>query len=112
MRPKIGYHYILEIDKDLYGEPITWAIGKRVAKYSTFGEIDGKIVKVNSISRIMAFYCLVSLNEIPRNKFYVSSKVLKEIKHTPSAAKCTCELHLLCNMGCQCGAIEEERSSH
>lgn len=110
MRPKIGYNYVLKIGKDLYEEPITWVLGRRAAKYSTLGEIDGKVVKVSSLSKIMALYCLVSLSEIPRNKFYVSSKVLREIIKVPSAPKCTCELHLLCNTGCQCGAIEEERA--
>jgi hypothetical protein len=107
---KAGHEYLLTIDKSIHKDPIVWVNPNRVTfQYSTWGEIDKKIVKVKSKTRILTTYYIVSLVDLPEEFFYVPKNFLDEIK-VQNTVKCTCEIYLLMNRGCQCGAFQKEKN--
>lgn len=109
MRPQIGYEYRLDINKDHIDDAIAWVTNKKRPIHLTLGEIDGKIVKVKSISKINSSKCLVALSESPGLNFYIPRSYLMAIT-TRVPIQCGCKLNLLISLGCQCGAIDKERA--
>lgn len=108
MRPQVGHDYRLDIDGDSIDDPITWVSNKKMPKYLSWGEVDGKIVTIKSISKINTSNCLAALIELPGFNFYVPKKFLMNIT-ARLPIQCGCELTLLLSQGCKCGAIEKER---
>jgi hypothetical protein len=104
-----GFEYILDIEKELLPDPIVWVKSKLKPKYVSWEDINGKIVKVKSRTRILSVYYIVILDDIPEDPFYVSKKFLKEITFQ-NTVKCVCEIRALMNCGCQCGAFQKENS--
>ena len=108
MRPQVGREYRLDINGDALEEPISWVSNKKSPRYMSWGEIDGKIVLVKSVSKINIANCLVALTELPGFNFYVPKKFLMNIT-ARLPVQCKCDFGLLVAQGCKCGAIEKER---
>ena len=107
--PKIGSEYRLDIDLTMRDEPISWANGGTLKSgYVTWSDIDGLIVKVKSRTSLVKTFYVVSLVDLPKRHFFVPSDFLMEItKRLP--IPCSCDLLLLINRGCQCGAFKKEK---
>lgn len=108
-RPKVGHDYRLDIKNDLFDEPIAWVNNSSKKLYATWGEIDGEIVKVKAKTMIMSTYYIVTLLQHSKDTFYVPKKLLMELtRRLP--IPCTCELRILVNRGCHCGAFKKEQA--
>jgi hypothetical protein len=108
--PKIGYDYRLDVRESLYDEPITWVNNRSKRLYSTWEEIEGRIVTVKALTRVMTTFYIVSLLEHPKDPFYVSKKLLMELtRRLP--IPCSCDLQALLNQGCRCGAFKKEQAA-
>lgn len=109
MQPQIGKIYRLNIPTNVLDEPISWAYGRNNPNYTTFRDVSGKVVEIRASTRLLAKYFIVSLLENPDHRFFVTKDFLEEIKNQ-TVIKCSCEIGVLMNKGCQCGAFEKEKS--
>ena len=107
-RPKVGSDYRLDVSRDLRDEPIAWINNSSKRLYSTWDEIDGKIVRVKGVTRVMSTFYIVALLERSKDPFYTSKKLLMELtRRLP--IPCICDLSFLLHSGCQCGAFKKEQ---
>jgi len=108
-RPKVGSDYRLNIGRDLRDDPIAWVNNSSRRLYSTWDEIDGKIVRVKGVTRVIPTFYIVALLERSKDSFYTPRKLLMELtRRLP--IPCTCELSFLLNCGCNCGAFKKEQT--
>jgi hypothetical protein len=109
-KPKVGHDYRLDIKQDMRNESITWVNNSSKKLYLTWGEIDGRIVKVKTTTMILSTFYIVALLEKMKDPFYTSGKMLMELtRRLP--IPCTCELEALLNSGCRCGAFKKEQAA-
>lgn len=109
-RPQIGNDYRLDIQLNLRNDPISWINNSSKNLYSSWGEIEGEIVRVRAVTRVMTTYYIVTLLNHPKDTFYVPQKLLMELtRRLP--IPCLCILQTLINQGCQCGAFKKEQSN-
>jgi len=105
---QIGGLHKLDIPADVFENAIDW-INQRSRKFFTsLKEIDGKKVIVRTRTRTDLSRYIVSLVDLPLDTFYISKKYLI-LEKPPDPIPCECELHVLVNRGCQCGAFQKEK---
>jgi len=110
--PKIGSEYRLDIELSLREEPITWVNGgKSKTGFTTWGDLDGLTVRVKSRTSLVKTFYVVSLIDMPKRHFFVPPEFLMELtRRLP--IPCTCDLLLLLNRGCCCGAFKKEKENN
>lgn len=105
---QIGGLYKLDIPVDEYDNAINW-INRRSRKlFANLKELDGKKVIVRTRTRTDSSVYIVTLLNFPLDTFYTSKKYLV-IEKPPDPIPCSCDLHILVNRGCQCGAFKKEK---
>ena len=105
----IGGIHKLNVAEDAQDNPILWINQRSKKFFSTLRELDGKKVLVRTRTRAIADQYIVSLVDMPQDTFYISKKYLVT-DSGPEPIPCECELNILVNRGCQCGAFQKEKT--
>lgn len=107
---QIGTEYLLNVSKDVEGENIDYLNSKVISpRYTKWGEISGKRVKVKNKIKILTDYFEATLSNDVNHVFYVTRKMLACIPKL--AMKCKCTTKQLFMAGCKCGAFKFEMNT-
>jgi hypothetical protein len=106
-----GKEYLLSITQDISNDKIDY-LGKTISpRFTKWGEISGKRVKIKAKLRTLVDYYEVCLVNDVNHVFYVSKRMLSLIPHL--MIRCRCTNRQLFSGGCHCGAfLKEVNSSH
>ena len=107
---RVGHDYRLDIDNELWDLPTPWGNkSSKLKRFKTWNQLDGKIVRVKSKTKIIAEYSHVFLLENPEEIFQIPNKCLLEVtRRLP--IMCSCKMRTLLITGCKCGAFRKEQS--
>lgn len=104
----VGKEYLLNIAEDIRDDVIDYVGRPNSPRFSKWGEVAGKRVKVKNVVRTLADYYEVSLVNDVNHSFYVPKRMLSLVPKL--ASKCNCSTRQLFLMGCRCGAFKKEFS--
>jgi len=104
---RIGATHKLDVSTEAHENVIDWVNQRSKKFFSLLKEIDGKKVLVRNRSRADLDRYIVSLIDMPQDTFYIEKKFLHLIVDD-DAIPCSCDLNILVNRGCQCGAFQKE----
>lgn len=105
---QIGGSYKLDIAIDVHDSSIEWVNQRSKKFFILLREIDGKKIIVRSKIRSDPGRYIVSLIDLPQDSFYITKKYII-LCQAESSVPCDCDLYLLVNKGCQCGAFQKEK---
>lgn len=106
-----GGSYRLDIPTDVHDNAIEWVNQRSRKFFLLLREIDGKKIVVRSKIRSDPSRCIVSLIDLPQDTFNLSKKYII-IENTVDSIPCTCDLYVLVNKGCRCGAFQKEKGQN